>query len=266
MPDRARELPARASRAHTSSRHLSGWRRLGHTPLGNRGPASGPPRGKGIELIERTAASRRHRTRIVIAVIAVWLLVGTPGATGLAAAQATPEAERGEPDQAACQIAPITTERLLTALDTATPGPLATLTLETLPAGEPVDAATLAAITATVETALECRNAGYFARAYALFTDRLIGQLFGGRDTVPPEIVRALMEPPQSVRRRSRVELVELSTASLLPDGRVGAVAVTANATHTFSDYLVFTEAAGRWLIDEAIVIVAVAAEGTPVP
>lgn len=162
----------------------------------------------------------------------------------------------------------MTGERFVSALDAAaapaaTPGALEQLTEGTLPTGEPVDAATVEGITATVETALNCRNAGYFLRAYAIFTDRMIGQLFGGRETVPPEIVEQLQEP-RRVRGPFRVGLVEVTEARRLPDGRVGAVVVTANATHTFTDFLYFVDDNGQWLIDQAVVISAVPSAATP--
>jgi len=213
-------------------------------------------------VIERTAASCRRCGLVVVAALAVW----SPGTPMLAAGQATSGAAAGDVAQLGCQGEPITGERLVAALDAAMPRPLEILTLDTVPAGEPVDDATLDAITMTVTTALACRNAGDLPRAYALFSDRMIGQLFGGRDTVPPEIVQALAEPPRPVRRRSRVDLVEISATSLLPDGRAGAVVETANATHRFTDYLFFTEVEGRWLIDEAVAIAVIDTAATPVP
>jgi hypothetical protein len=177
------------------------------------------------------------------------------GAGSVIAAQATPTPAATPADAIPCPVEPVTADRLIAALDAATPQPLETLTLETLPAGEPVDQATLEAVTATVTTALDCRNAGNFARVYTLFSDNLIGQVLGNRYTVPPEIVAALQQAPQRVRPPFWVNLVELSDADQLADGRVGAVVVTANATHSFTDFLVFVNQDGTWLIDEAISI-----------
>lgn len=184
------------------------------------------------------------------------------------AAQATPGATPGQADRIPCEIEPITGERFVAALDAAAgtaapPAALEQFTVDTLPTGEPVDAATIEGITATVETALNCRNAGYFLRAYALFSDRMIGQLFGGRETVPPEIV-ALLQEPRRVRAPFRVGLVEVSEARRLSDGRVGAVVVTANATHSFTDFLYFVDDNGQWLVDQAVVISAVPSAATP--
>lgn len=190
------------------------------------------------------------------------------GAGSVIAAQATPTPAATPTDRLSCPVEPVTADRLIAALDAATPQPLATLTMETLPAGEPVDQATLEAVTATVTTALDCRNAGNFARVYTLFSDKLIGQVLGNRYTVPPEIIAALQEAPRRVRPPFRVNLVELSDVVQLPDGRVGAVVVTANATHSFTDFLAFVDEDGTWLIDEAISISISASPtaATPVP
>ncbi len=197
------------------------------------------------------------------------LLIGallSLGAGSVIAAQATPTPAATPANRLSCPVEPVTADRLIAALEAATPQPLATLTMETLPAGGPVDQATLEAVTATVTTALDCRNAGNFARVYTLFSDNMIGQVLGNRYTVPPEIVAALQEAPRRVRPPFRVTLVELSDAIQLPDGRVGAVVVTANATHSFTDFLAFVDEDGTWLIDEAISISATFVAATPMP
>jgi hypothetical protein len=209
--------------------------------------------------------SHRRSLSISTVALAAGLVVGSlgPGMTA-AAAQATPAAA----ERRLCRVEPATADRFLAALDAAaataaTPGPLQRLTLETLPAGEPADSATVEGVTVTVQTALECRNLGDFARVYALFSDRLIGQIYGGRETVPPEIRQILQEPQRQVRPPFWVNLIELSDVRLLPDGRVGAVVVTANATHSFTDYLFFVNEDGAWLIDQAMPI-ATTATATP--
>ena len=220
---------------------------------------------------------QRSPRRALLALATALAVVGLLAPLGLGAspvaAQETPGATAGQADRIPCQVEPITGERFIAALDAAaataaTPGALEQFTRDTLPSGEPVDATTVEGISATVETALNCRNAGYFPRAYALFSDRMIGQLFGSRETVPPEIV-ALLQEPRRVRAPFRVGLVEVTEARRLPDGRVGALVVTANATHTFTDFLYFVDDNGQWLIDQAVVISAAPAAtpaATPAP
>ena len=209
---------------------------------------------------------RRLPARTIAGALLAGALLLSFGAGPITAAQATPTSAATPADAIPCPVEPVTADRLIAALEAATPQPLESLTLETLPVGEPVDQATLEAVTATVTTALDCRNAGNFARVYTLFSDNLIGQVLGNRYTVPPEIVAALQQAPQRVRPPFRVNLVELSDAVQLPDGRVGAVVVTANATHSFTDFLAFINEDGTWLIDEAISISVSASVATPAP
>lgn len=217
-------------------------------------------------MIQDSITSRRPTIAIAVA-LAIGVLLWPLGAGMMAAAaQATPEAAATPDDGISCPVEPTTASRFIAALDAATAEPLVTLTADTLPVGDPADQVTGAEITTTVQTVLSCRNAGDFSRIYALFSDRMIGQLYGGRGTIPPETVQTLQQAPQPVAPPFRVNLVELSAPGLFPDGRAGAVVVTANATHTFTDYLYFVNEDGRWLIDEAIAVVASPAMATPVP
>ena len=103
--------------------------------------------------------------------------------------------------------------------------------------------------------AIACRNAGDFGRAYALVTDRFLAQLFGGPDTVPPEVAVALEGGPDRVPRANRLALVAVARVVAIGDGRVGAVVETSNADEVFRDYLVFVQAGDRWLIDEQVAL-----------
>jgi hypothetical protein len=139
----------------------------------------------------------------------------------------------------------------------ATPRPLASPASGpvVVAAGTPADAETVAAVTATVRETLACRNAGDFPRAYALFTQQMLVQLFGGPATVDPEIQVAVSEKPHRLPREERIGLVSLDQAVILPDGRVGAIVTTATPSRLFRDFLVFAHdpASGRWLIDGVV-------------
>lgn len=178
------------------------------------------------------------------------------GASALAQATPMPEA-RDSPAPAECQVAPRALPLFPPGVGqrtAATPRPLAMPTsgLTVVAAGEPADAETVAAVTATVREALACRNAGDYLRAYALFTEQMLVQLFGGPATIDPEIRAAIDVGPRPVPASRRVGLVSLEQVVVLPDGRVGAIVTTANARHVFRDELVFAHdsASGRWLID----------------
>jgi hypothetical protein len=217
-------------------------------------------------VTQRFATNRRLAWALVAALtlgVGLGRLGPAPTAVAAPATQATDDRQA---ERLACQVEPITRERLVGALEAATPAPLVVFAPDEIPTGEPVDEATAEAITTTVVTSLNCRNAGDFPRVYALFSDRMIGQLFGGPETVPPEILQALGEAPQRVRPPLRVNLVEIDAISQLPDGRVSAVVVTANATHTFTDVLFFVTENDQWLIDEAVAVPDATGEATPVP
>lgn len=170
--------------------------------------------------------------------------------------QATPAPAPSAPKPESCAVTPRTlpldlalATPMATAPDPVLPGP------QDLPAGEPADEATVAAVTATVVEALACRNAGDLLAAYALMTDDLVLKVIGPPNGVPPELVALLTEKPQKVRRTERLEIAGVDGASLLPDGRVSATVVTRNAETEFTDVLVFVERDGRWLIDAAYAV-----------
>lgn len=217
-------------------------------------------------MTQRFATNRRLAWALAVALM-LGAGLGSLGPVPIAvAAPATQATGNRQPERLPCQVEPITTERLAGALEAATPAPLVVFAPGEVPTGDPVDAATADAVTNTVVTALNCRNAGDFPRVYTLFSDRMIGQLFGGPETVPPEILQALGEAPQRVRPPFRVNLVEVDVISQAPDGRVSAVVVTANATHTFTDVLFFVAEGDQWLIDEAVAIPDATGDATPVP
>jgi hypothetical protein len=123
------------------------------------------------------------------------------------------------------------------------------------PAGDPADAETVAAVTATVRAAIACRNAGDLLRAYTLFTDDMLVVLFGGPATVDPEVRQVAGEGPRPLPAARRLGIVVIRDIVLLPDGRVAAVVETATIRRLFRDYLFLVQepTTGRWLIDEAI-------------
>lgn len=217
-------------------------------------------------MTQRCAINRRLAWALAAALMlgaGLGSLMPVPLAAATPASQATGDRQ---PQRIPCEVEPITSERLVGVLEAATPIPLVVFTPDEIPEGDPVDDATAEAVTATVVTALNCRNAGDFPRVYTLFSDRMLQQLFGGLDTIPPEILRALADAPQRVRPVLRVNLVEIDRISQLPDGRVSAVVVTANSTHTFTDIIYFVEEDGQWLIDEAVSIPDATSTATPVP
>jgi hypothetical protein len=180
------------------------------------------------------------------------------------AAQATPPADTPldvpAPDE--CQIEPWQGPLFPESsgrIPPATPAPLQTAPAPpfTPPEGEPADAETIAAVSATAREAIACRNANDLPRAYALFTQEMVTALFGGPATIDPEIMAALVEEQRPVPRRQRLAITDVTEVTLLPDGRVGAIIATSAPRREFRDYLIFEQdpATGQWLIDEARVM-----------
>ena len=195
-------------------------------------------------------------SRISALILLATSVVGL-GSSTTGALQDAPAPSADVPRPAACRVAPRPLPLFAPATPgaalAATPAPLVTPTPFAMPAGQPADEATVAAVTATIRESLACRNAGDYPRAYALVTDRFLRVLLGGPDTIPPEIEAALAEPPRRVPRAQRLALIAVSDVRVLADDRVGAMVETRNAEESFRDYLVLVRTGDRWLIDESV-------------
>jgi hypothetical protein len=209
-------------------------------------------------MMKRTCASG---SRILIGALLLSAVVTSPF-HGVTAQEATPEPEpiaADIPSPQECEIEPRNLPllpELATPGPPATPAPLAAVPAEpfVLPTGEAPDEATVEAVTATVRESLACRNANDLLRAYALFTPNMLEALFGGPDTIDPDVRALIAEEQGPVERRGRVALVQITEMVLLPDGRTGALVLTANAERIYQDYLYFAQDSDseRWLIDGA--------------
>ena len=215
---------------------------------------------------------RRSLVPISVLVALVGLVAGS--ARPAVAQDATPVAS---PGAAVCTVEPRTADELIalwfedvagTPTLRATPTPQAVAAEAELPAGEPADAATLAAIVATVREVEACFNAGEFARGLALFTDDLVRQFGPGEGTAAE--VRAFLEaPPLAAPAEGRPEPATVREARVLPDGRVGAVLVELTAEGPEDAFFVVFERVGeRWLADDFVEIeeAGTPAAGTPEP
>ena len=117
----------------------------------------------------------------------------TPAATPLGTPLATPAATPRPLGAAECTVEPIDPvaygEAVRAAVSVTDPPAIET--------GQPADAATVAAVTATIEGSIACSNAGDMARLLTL-TDPAFGPAMLGvsREDVQPEIDRAVAESP----------------------------------------------------------------------
>jgi hypothetical protein len=153
------------------------------------------------------------------------------------------------PDPTECTIAP----RALSALQAlaatpdqaATDALLATIAIPGLdiPAGQPADADTVDAITATYRQMTACFNAGNDLAAYALWSDNALRQI-----RVQPPVTDAVQAVPAEKQTAVRVTEVRV-----LPDGRVVAMWEERSALFSTAVVQVLVRQDDRYLIDDTL-------------
>jgi hypothetical protein len=190
------------------------------------------------------------------------LLLGTTlfslliGATASVAAQdATPATPAGSWAAFGCTVTPRTEEELLALSSTpytepATPAMPAAATPATMPAGEPVDDATIAAVTDTVDQIAACAEAGDILRLLALYSDRYVVEHIFAREPQPiiPGHPRVEGEQlPVATPGATPVTSV-VQEAHALPNNRIAATVVTGDEI----DIVIFVKSDdGRWVVDD---------------
>lgn len=192
------------------------------------------------------------------------LVLATAGLTvsplAAVAQEATPAPMRDVPAAAECQVAPRSLDSFQALATPVAGAPAPTIPSGTpmpLPAGEPLDEATLAAVTATAREVIACNNAGERLRVLALFSDDFLRQSFGPLGVFPADLYQRL-ETPAPAPIEQQVALVEIRDARLLPDGRIGLVVVVDDPTVTSgprqsASFLYLVWQGDRWLIDGAV-------------
>jgi hypothetical protein len=185
-------------------------------------------------------------------ILAVLLLMGL-APRGAAAQDATPSDAFVTPDPAECQVAPRTVDELGAFLATPSAG-AAVASPEALPAGEPADDATTAAVTATIREITACANANAFLRMFALYSDAYLARSMASED-LNPDALALFATPiaPQAADARISIAIEAITT---LPDGRASVVVTSRSPlggnTESTSTY-VLVKQDGRWLVDDII-------------
>lgn len=191
----------------------------------------------------RIGEKRRRLTARVtttVAVVALCLTIIVP------AAQGTRQVIPRPIDPALCRIDP----RPLPLWD-GTPAAQAASEQSDPATGEPADDAILRGITSTIEESTACANAGQPLRTFALVTDAFLARQFEGDAAADVTEAGAQLERPEfPPSPEDYLSVVSIDDAVVYPDETVGAVVVTANATGTFTDYVILLEGDTRWLID----------------
>ncbi|MDP9364522.1 MAG: hypothetical protein M3Q10_09925 [Chloroflexota bacterium] len=199
------------------------------------------------------------------ALLFVFLALVAAGDAPADAQDATPGAALPvAPDPAECTVEPRPHSDFEALVGT--PAPATPATFDP-PRGEPADAETIAAVTATVRAALACANGLDFSRFAALYTD--VGFREDFADPSGDDLA-FLLATPQAVPEEERVTLTDVRDVVVLDDGRVGAVVVYSEPGEgEQGDYLIFAEEDGRYLIDlfvDEYDVPATPAAGTPAP
>lgn len=193
------------------------------------------------------------------------LMIGTILLTLLLTATSAASAQEATPASAGCTVEPRTEEELM-ALAATPYAPQATpaeATPATLPPGDPVDVATIAALTDTLSQVAACARAGDINRLLALYSDEYIVQHIFAREPQPIIPGRPQDGTPAipAATPGAAFATSEVHEANLLPDGRIAAEVATGDAL----DVVFFVEADdGRWVIDEIHSIATGSNGGTP--
>lgn len=206
------------------------------------------------------------------------ILVATVSAAAVpsAAQEGTPEIILDVPRPEECRVTPLTADALVSVLATpaaGTPEAAPPSTERDLPAGEPVDPATLTGVTETTRQFIACINAGDTFRSLAVVTEDFLRLQLGGvtptqeqLSELETQLTTAAAASPVALEAANQGGLVAVRDPRRLPDGRVGAVVVVEAAgvdAPPDTAFFLFLERDGRWLIDE---IVSVAGEASATP
>lgn len=218
---------------------------------------------------------RRVPISIIAVVLAALTVLG--GIAPVAAQDATPPALPATPEAAACTVEPrsITFFEQFIGTPTAeqaTPAIAATPAAAfEMPAGDPADQETVAAVTATVVELAACLNAGDFLRYFALFTDDYFRGVVEEFGPLPEEEFAAFGATPQALPAENRAAILAVVDVRVLADGRVAGLFDVYDPFETPPGparfYWEFVEQDGRWLIDEQVMLgpIEPAQVGTPV-
>lgn len=166
------------------------------------------------------------------------------GAGPATAQDATPVAPAATPVADACAAEPRPDADFEALIGAPVPATPATFTPAT---GEPAPADVVAAVTTTIRGTIACFNATDFLRMGGYYTDAGFREDFvDDAEQILNITRRGLRLPPDFA-----LSFVELRDVVVLDDGRVGAVVVyDAPGEGRITDYLIFAEADGDYLID----------------
>jgi hypothetical protein len=206
----------------------------------------------------------------------------TIAVASVSAEVATPLSLPATPGPEACQGAErLTSEELRRLAATPTAGepeaPVAYRSAPSPPTGTPADAATTAAVTATIREYYACANAGDWAAVFALLADDTIRHEFvdlarsAGVDPTTTDYP-LFTRTPVPLSHAMSTGSVDIRDVTVRPDGQVVAVVENTLSSEGEPQYLqvVLVKEGGRWrLVSPTFLLAAgnrLPARGTPVP
>lgn len=163
------------------------------------------------------------------------------------------------PDPSLCTLTPPSYEEV--AQLAATPVAEASPTTEgtpaaELPAGEPVDDATRAAVEQSMIVNVACLNSGSTLLWMAVYTDQALASIINGTGEFPRDLYDSLATP-EVVTPDQWTVIVEFKDMVMLPDGRVAAIIVGDNraddTTPAAASLFYLAEKDGHWYIDDFV-------------
>jgi len=177
---------------------------------------------------------------------------------GVAAQGEPPQSAPVAPDPSLCQVEARPIADFAAFLGTppaATASPPAALGAKevTVPEGEPADAATIEAVTATIHTYYACRNGNDLLRAFTLLTDDGFDRALTLTGMSEKELA-FLAETPGPTDKRDW-EAVAISEVVILPDQRVAARIDGIGVGETFRGIVLLVPGDDRYRIDELTIV-----------
>lgn len=211
----------------------------------------------GEQVVAERSGHYVHQTQPELVVEAIQKVIAavqgpTTGATPVAGTYPL------TPDPADCRVEPRSLDSVIAAVGTPAanmPAAAASPTPFVRPHGEPADAATTAAVTATVQEVFACANAGDFLRIFAFYTDDYLRVFLAGTP-LSEEVLALLTATPMPLPEAELRTIIRIDAVEILPDGRVGAIVVLDEPSDPRTeepDYIFLERIGDRWLVDEVV-------------
>lgn len=195
-----------------------------------------------------------HRLRLALA-IAAPLTLGVASSVAAQDSTASPTPLAG----VECTVEPRSFDDLMQLLATPASAPepaiAASPAAATLPAGDPADEDTVAAVQQSVQELTACINEGDLLRALTLYSDRFVHDAFNGA-TITQEQYDATVDAAEPRPAGEEVVIYSFGDVVIAADGRAAVLVVgddPQNERPPSTTLFYLVEEDGRWVVDETI-------------